>query len=191
MAFSNGGGAFSEDGAARVLLFVHDGCGTPCNDATAMLMQRRVEHEVVNVSEGEEQVAIWKKFGSQRQMPYLVAGNERVIGYNKWDFVSALAGSFDDQYLTATEYRVLRKNFNDDGAPKLVMYTMNGCGYCDQARSYFRAEGIAFEERNSSEDSTAQYELDMFQAGTPLIFHGYKRYVGWSEHIRSSLLKVL
>lgn len=185
------GGAFDADGNAVALLFVHDGCGKPCDDAVRLLDRRHVEYEKLNVSDSDEQVARWEQFGSERRMPLFVAGSARVVGYHKWEMVSALGEAFGGSYLTRSENRYFAKNFSLSGEPKLVMYTMNGCGYCDQARDYLTREGISFEERNTSEDYVAKTELDRFQAGTPLIFYGYKRLVGWGEGVRSDLESLL
>lgn len=188
---AHGDGAFDADGQPQVVLFVANGCGAPCKDAEHLLERRHVEFEAVNLDEGAEQVDRWKALGAERRLPYLVTGNERVSGFNRWDIVLALASNYDDAYLTVSEAKMLNKNFNPDGSPKLVMYTMDGCGYCDQARSYLLSEGIPFEERNTSNDYVAKTELDKVGVGTPLIFYGYKHYVGWGEHVRKEVLKLL
>lgn len=184
-------GAFDADGNPKVVLFVHDACGTPCKSATYLLKRRHVDFESVNVDDGAEQVERWKSMGAVNRMPYIVAGSEQVAGYNKWDIILALAENYDDTYLTASEARMLNKNFTEDGQPKLVMYTMDGCGYCDMARSFLLSEGIPFEERNTSLDSVAKVELDRVGVGTPLIFYGYKHYVGWGKHVRAEVLKLV
>ncbi len=184
-------GAFDETGAPQVLLFTVDGCGGPCTDAIKLLDKRKVEYQEIVVTDGDEQLALWESFGAIRTMPLLVAGNEKVPGFNKWKYVSALALNFDNSYLYSSEAKMLDKNFTEQGEPKLVMYTMDGCGYCETAMRQLREEGIAFEERNSSTDYTAKSELDKYQAGTPLIYYGYQRYEGWSKDIYKSLREVL
>lgn len=188
---ANGNSGFDADGNPQVLLFIDDGCGEPCDSAVRFLDHRKVDYETISVTGGEEQVKRWEVFGSVRTMPYLVAGNERVSGYNKWKFVAALAANFDNLYLTRSEDAIFQKNFTAEGDPKLVMYTMTGCGYCDMARSYLQQEGIAFEERNISVSHVAKAELDKFQYGTPLIFYGYRRFEGWGDHVRRDILGVL
>lgn len=188
---SSGDGAFDEDGKPEVVLFVHNGCGAPCDSATNLLNRRNVDYDLVNVDDGEEQVKRWQALGAEPRMPYLVAGNQHVIGYNEMDIALALAVNYNDTYLTPSEANMLDKNFNADGTPKLVMYTMDGCHYCDKARSYFQSEDIPFEERNTSHDYVAKSELNRVANGTPLIFYGYRHYVGWSDQIRKELIESL
>jgi len=180
--------AFDGKGRARIMLFVHSGCDKPCASAERLLTRRGVGYETISVSDGEEQRARWEQLTPVRQMPYLVVGNERVAGYHKWEMIAALAVNFGSDYLTPSEEAIFRKNFTDEGKPKLVMYTVRGCRYCDLARRYFQQQSIRFEERNTSVDPGAKSELVRFEAGTPLIFYGYKRYVGWGEHVRREIL---
>lgn len=186
-----GSGAFDENGEPTVLLFTVAGCGKPCRDANRMLQRRGVGYEEVVVTDGKEQEERWERFGAIRNMPVLVTGDRTISGYNKWDYVSALAESYDNQYLYVSEADIFDKNFTDSGDPKLVMYTMDGCGYCEAAMQQLRNDGIDFEERNTSVSTSAKMELDKFQAGTPLIFYGYRRFVGWSSEVHKSLMKVL
>lgn len=188
---SKNSGAFDEGGTPLVFLFTVDGCGAPCLDAKKFLEKRRVDYQEVVVTDGDEQLALWERFGSIRTMPVLVAGNEKVPGYSKWEYVTALAVNYENNYLYASEASIFEKNFTASGEPKLVMYTMDGCGYCEASKLQLSEDGIHFEERNISTDSIAKSELDKFESGTPLIFFGYRRYEGWSNAIYESLREVL
>ena len=79
-------------------------------------------------------------------MPVLVVGDETISGFNKWNYVSALALNYDNEYLTTYEANIFDKNFTPDGEPKLVMYTMDGCGYCEKAMRQLHEDGIQFVE---------------------------------------------
>lgn len=188
---SKNSGAFNDAGVPQVLLFTVEGCGKPCADANKLLKKRKVDYQEIVVTDGDEQLAMWQSFGSISTMPVLVAGEEKLSGYNKWKYVSALAVNFDNSYLYTSEAKMFDKNFTAQGEPKLVMYTMDGCGYCEAAIHQLREDGIAFEERNTSTDFVAKSELDKYQAGTPLIFYGYRRYEGWGKDIYESLHEVL
>lgn len=181
-------GAFDADGNPTVLLFTFDNCGKPCADAEKLLGQRQVDYEEIVVSDGKAQQERLESFGNIHTLPFTVIGSEQVVGYNKWETVSALATTFGPGYLTRYESNIFARNFTPGGEPKLVMYTMNGCGYCEKAMEYLQQEGIAFEERNTSIDFSAKSELNYFQAGTPLIFYGYRRYAGWGNHVRDTLM---
>lgn len=184
-------GAYDESGAPVVLLFTVDGCASPCEDARKLLQRRDVDYEEVVVTDGEEQLERWERFGAINTLPVLVAGDERVAGFDKWQYISVLAVNFGSEHLTVSEADILNKNFTASGEPRLVLYTMDGCGYCEAALRQLREDGIDFEERNTSNDYTAKSELDKFEAGTPLIFYGYRRFSGWSSGIYESLRAVM
>ena len=118
---SKNAGAFNESGVPQVLLFTVDGCGNPCTDANKLLNKRNVDYQEIVVTDGDEQLAMWESFGSITTMPVLVAGNEKVPGFNKWKYVSALAVNFDNSHLYTKEAKMFDKNFTAQGEPKLVM----------------------------------------------------------------------
>ncbi len=184
-------GAFDDQGNAQVLLFTVSRCGAPCSDAKKLLEKRKVNFEEVVASNGKEEEKRLRQYTSSNYMPLMVIGDEKTIGYNKWNYISALAVGFQEKYLTRSEARILGKNFTSDGQPKLVMYTMDGCGYCKRAIDQLNKDGIAFEERNTSRDSKAKGELNKLESGTPLIYYGYRRFDGWSSKVYADLKKVL
>ncbi|MBX3267436.1 MAG: glutaredoxin [Acidobacteria bacterium] len=47
----------------------------------------------------------------------------------------------------------------------LVMYVKPGCPYCDQARTHFNSEGIAFVEYDAQNDLDRQREMLDFSGG--------------------------
>ncbi len=186
-----GADAFDAEGNPQVLLFTVAGCGSPCSDANSFLSRRHVNYEEIVVTDGKEEEKKWESYGAIRTMPVLVVGDETITGFNKWNYVSALAINYDNEYLTRSEAEIFDKNFGPDGEPKLVMYTMNGCGYCERAIRQLNKDGIQFEERNINANYTAKNELDKLESGTPLIYYGYRRFNGWSSSIYKSLKAVL
>jgi glutaredoxin len=173
------------------VLFTVSGCGSPCSDANNFLSRRHVNYEEIVVTDGKEEEKKWERYGAITTMPVLVVGDVTISGFNKWNYVSTLALNYDNEYLTGSEAEIFDKNFGPDGEPKLVMYTMDGCGYCEQAIRQLREDGIQFEERNSSASYRAKKELDKLESGTPLIYYGYRRFTGWSSNIYKSLKAVL
>ncbi len=184
-------GAFDDAGNPQALLFTIDNCGKPCNDVKKLLDKRYLDYEEIVVIPGGEQNSRWKEFGSVKMAPYLVMGNERVAGSNLLDITFKMGVVFGDDHLKRIEADILHKNFTAEGKPKLVMYTMDGCGYCEMAARYFLQEGIRYEERNTSNDTVALAELNALKAGTPLIFYGHNSFVGWGREVKKSLLEVL
>jgi glutaredoxin len=67
-------------------------------------------------------------------------------------------------------------------AKRVVMYSAEWCGYCRQARRYFKANGIAFRERDVERDSAARREYERVGgSGLPLILVGERRLSGFSQ----------
>lgn len=65
---------------------------------------------------------------------------------------------------------------------EVVMYVTKSCGYCVRARQYFTERGIRWKEIDieSSKDAAAQFAA-LGGIGTPLIFIGKKRIVGFNQ----------
>ena len=64
----------------------------------------------------------------------------------------------------------------------VVIYTTQNCGYCKQARSYFKRKNIAFTEYDIEKDMAARKRhQQMGASGVPVIFVGNKRMNGFSE----------
>jgi len=51
----------------------------------------------------------------------------------------------------------------------LVIYTKSGCPYCQQARDYYNAVGIAFVEYDAQNDKARQGEMLSFSDGDPTV----------------------
>lgn len=67
-------------------------------------------------------------------------------------------------------------------APKpVVMYSTQRCGYCKQARAYFKKAGIAYREYDIDASESARRQYDKAGGrGVPLIFIGKSRMDGFS-----------
>lgn len=65
---------------------------------------------------------------------------------------------------------------------KVVMYSTQRCGYCKQARAYFKKAGIAYRDYDIDESESARRAYDRAGGrGVPLIFIGDTRMTGFSE----------
>ena len=68
-----------------------------------------------------------------------------------------------------------------DTGGDVVMYATSWCGYCRQAREYFRAKGIEYTEYDIETNRIANMEhKDLGGRGVPLILVGKKRMSGFS-----------
>jgi len=66
-------------------------------------------------------------------------------------------------------------------APKVVLYGTAWCGHCKKAKSYFRANNIAFTEYDIEKSASAKRDFKrMGGGGVPLILVGEKRIRGFS-----------
>jgi glutaredoxin len=65
---------------------------------------------------------------------------------------------------------------------KVVMYSTKRCGYCKQARQYFRRNAIPFKEYDveTSQKGKRDYKK-MGGTGVPIIMLGQRRMNGFSE----------
>jgi glutaredoxin len=71
---------------------------------------------------------------------------------------------------------------------KVVMYSTQRCGYCKQARAYFKKAGIAYRDYDIDESEAARRYYDSVGGrGVPLIFVGDSRMDGFSEKNFKSL----
>ncbi|MEO0366918.1 MAG: glutaredoxin family protein, partial [Pseudomonadota bacterium] len=110
-------------------------------------------------------------------------GRQRIIGPDSnGELLSAIAIEYGPDKLSRSAQRALARNFNPSGEPVVVMYATESCGYCRKAERYFRERGIAYLERDIEKDPSARRDFEtLVGTGTPLLFHGYERMVGFDE----------
>jgi glutaredoxin 3 len=69
-------------------------------------------------------------------------------------------------------------------APKVTVYTMDYCPYCERAKALLKQRGIAFEEVRVPEDDDAQWEALEKKSGMktmPQIWAGSRLIGGYNE----------
>lgn len=64
---------------------------------------------------------------------------------------------------------------------KVVIYTSNTCTYCDLAKEYFNANGISYEEKNTSDPVFRKELLALGVRSVPTIFVDEEYMVGFDE----------
>jgi glutaredoxin len=65
---------------------------------------------------------------------------------------------------------------------EVVMYSTQGCPYCEKARQWFTSKNIVWDERDIEASETARAEWKSLGGmGTPLIMINGKRINGYSE----------
>lgn len=79
-----------------------------------------------------------------------------VAAFQYWDALSAF-------YLPSDERE-------PQGAPQVIMFGAQWCGYCAQARKFFNAKGIAFVEYDINKSEAARNRFEALGGrGVPLI----------------------
>lgn len=74
-----------------------------------------------------------------------------------------------------------KTNSNVSGNGKVVMYSTDWCGYCKQARKYFKQQFISFTEYDIEKNARARAQYAKLGAtGVPVILVGNKRMNGFS-----------
>lgn len=168
---------------AAAVLFVFDGCGNPCNEATHFLSERGIAHERINLSEGDAAVtrlhdAGW---GNSAPMPLLTLADQHLEGFQRYDWLGFFAENSGPHILTDFERQLMTPHFDATGKPLRVMYATRHCGYCQLAREYFSNNKQPFVERDIELDASAAASFQALEGnGTPLIYYGYKRIEGFN-----------
>lgn len=68
-----------------------------------------------------------------------------------------------------------------DNSRQVVMYATSWCPYCQQARNYFREQGIPYFEYDIEKNAEARQACKAFGGrGIPVIFVGKRRMNGFS-----------
>ena len=76
------------------------------------------------------------------------------------------------------------------GGSGVTMFSTTWCGYCKQARTYFRSKGIAFTDIDveKSEDGRRRYK-ELGGGGVPIILVGSRMMQGFGEEAFEELRK--
>jgi len=182
---SSGSSAVDENGNAAVLVFTFDDCGKPCTDGIKELDKRGVPYEELVISQDEpdsENFKRWQSLG-RGAFPFIVAGEEKVIGSSKAQLATLLGKNFGEEYLTTDEKRYFSKHFEADGSPKIVLYGTSWCPACAKLREDMDAEGVDFVDIDveANGDSAKMDVLTTMEIqGYPATWFGYQRMRGTS-----------
>lgn len=78
---------------------------------------------------------------------------------------------------------------NDKRKKDVVMYSTRKCGYCRQARKFFKTHGVQYTEYDvgSSKEALAKFK-ELKGEGVPLIYIGEQRISGFNEPAMKDLL---
>ena len=178
-SFLHDKGAFDEMGNPQTLVFTHNKCGTPCDDAIKLLKRRHVEYSVYPLDNNEKNMALWKEYGGINSFPNMIMGNEKVVGSNKGNIVSTLALTYGESILSSPEKYYMKKHFYDSGEPKLIMYSASWCQYCKKLRSELDAANVDYLEINVEKSAKRKSMIETLDiSGYPLVYYGYKRMDG-------------
>lgn len=174
-------GVYADDGTPRTIFFATEQCGNACDEMRRYLKSRVSfeEHDAFDNGSGHE---VYEKYGGTGFVPYIVMGKQRVTGPDRGGVISSVAAEFGLEKVKSRERKALQRNFDASGNPRVVMYATEWCGYCKQAREYFADNGIDYVEFDIEKDRSAKRDFDaLLGSGTPLLYHGYARAVGFNK----------
>lgn len=185
-------GAFDEAGNPIALLFTMTDCTTPCDDAIALLERRGIEYEEILIDESEKTFERFKDHGGGNTFPLLLAGVNRLDGFNRMRMTSVLAETYGWDILSKNERRAMEHHFDSEGNPILVMYGTQTCGYCRKAEQLFVDNNVEFIDFDIEQNGLARSNYTTLEGmGTPLIYVGFRRIRGYNKLEIERALKLL
>ena len=183
-------GAYDDNGEPVTMLFTTGQCGDAC-DQMRRYLKKRVEFEEYDAFEDEAGRDLYLEYGGDGYLPFVVMGKQRVVGPDTGAIVSAMAAELGPGSIREREAQALALNFDKDGEPLIVMYTIDWCGYCKQAREYFTSKNIPYVEYDIEKSNKAKRNYDVLKgSGTPLIYQGYTRVVGFHPRLVEGKLEL-
>jgi len=174
-------GVYADDGTPKTILFTTAQCGKAC-DQTRRFLAKRAEFEERDAFDNGPGHELYEMYGGTGFLPYIVMGKQRVTGPDSGGIISSIAAEFGPEHVKPAERKALLRNFDPAGDPRVVMYATDWCGYCKKARQYFAENGIDYIEFDIEKDRSAKRDFDvLLGSGTPLLYRGYARMVGFNE----------
>jgi glutaredoxin len=173
---ANDKGPVAADGTPIAQLFIGAGCGQPCDEVEQILKSRNINHELIDISTPEGE-----KYGIN-QYPLTRVGKKKVLGNDRNQLVAVLAESYGESALTPGERIAMQGHFDEKGKPVVVLYGTTWCQYCKHEREYFAEHNIPFYDVDVEASPSAKMAYDTLQGvGYPLVYVGYRRFVGYKE----------
>jgi glutaredoxin len=122
----------------------------------------------------------------------LIIGNRRINGYNYATIISALAEGYGWDVLTEEEQKAMLHHFDDYGKPKIVIYSVDWCGYCKKIKKYLVKKGFDYEEFDIETNMVAKQHFDTLDSyGTLLIYVDFRRINGFDIKALDEALELL
>lgn len=175
-------GAFDEQGNPRVVVFVSDDCQQPCQQATDLLERRQVNYERINLNQQPDAMQTLRDWGGRGGLPMIMVGKLRLEGYSRVQVDSVLVEAFGLGVLTDYGQSVMGAHYDEAGKPRVVMYGVQWCGYCAQARADFADRNIPYTELDPEQSHGAKEAFLWLEGrGFPLIYVGARRIEGYPE----------
>lgn len=172
-------GAYDSQGNPVTMVFTHNKCGKPCRDVEDILRRRKLEYEIYNVEDSDENMSLWRKHSKTNSFPVIVAGDREANGSYNAGLASMLASVYGDVALTRFEKAIMSNHFYEDGSRRIVMYGASWCPGCKQLKENFKSNNIDFEEVDVEAVANGQVLMSALDiTGYPLTYIGYERVEG-------------
>jgi glutaredoxin len=170
--------SFDKSGNAVVQFFTFPDCGKMCSDAESQLKRPRVPYMHFEVNQRDPKDSATKRWQAVKGefFPLIVVGNDRALATADMEVVRVLGRYFDDAYLLPSERRYFSKHFDEQGKPKIVLYSADWCPSCKSVKAELKANGTPFLEIDMDRSSEKKIMAEtLIISGYPSVFVGYER----------------
>ena len=154
-------GAFTANGTAKALLFVHGECGAPCNAALEHLKSKSIKPDVIDLKDNADGRTLLLRYVDSTTLPVLVVGNNIYNGFNARSYNEFLYEIKGDSIFSWRDKRVYKQHFNEFNQPKVVIYSARGCARCSDLRDDFDSYGIEYIEWDINNNSEAKIRYNI------------------------------
>lgn len=118
--FLSASGAFDKSGNPLVVVFVGPGCGGPCEAVQAVLRERGISYQTINVV-GSDGAPVSNKYGINR-FPTTLIGKQEILGDDTMRISAALAEAYGMETLPRMERMAMANHFDAEGRAKVMLY---------------------------------------------------------------------
>lgn len=168
-------GAFDENGNPTIIVFTMKQC-PPCDDALKYLKKQKINFRHYNINESQENKAIWESYVEDKFLPAIIAGDQHLYAYSKNRLAFTLAMAFGQEVLTRRERHYVKKHFNENGDPIVMMYGADWCPHCLKLRKILHENHVAFIEIDVDKARNKESLKQTLEiSGYPTVFVGYKK----------------
>jgi glutaredoxin len=143
-----------------------------CNKASNLLDDNDILYLEYDVNESKDNMKLFRKYRG-KILPLLIIGSERIDGYN--DTLIKVA---------------INSLFENESESEIIMFTMEGCGYCTKTRELLSKYNVDFVEYDIIKYPENRKKYDKLGGrGVPLTIIGNNKITGYNEKALKMAIK--